>query len=82
MHRDTYVRLYVYIHIHIFRQIKCLDMYIFLYYRYGHVYRCICLGIYTHMWDVCMCEKKERKTDGERRKCVYVHVCVCTHPTF
>lgn len=55
-------------------------MYIFLYVRYGYVYRCICLCIYTCMWDVCMCEKKERKIEGEKEMCVCA--CMCVHISY
>ena len=58
-------------------------MYIFLCYRYGYVYRCVCLCIYTHTVG-CMhvWGKGEEDREGERGKCVYVHVCVCIQSHF
>lgn len=58
-------------------------MYIFLCYRYGYAYRCICLCIYTHNVG-CMhvWRKGEEDREGERGKCVYVHVCVCIQTHF
>lgn len=75
LHIDTCVRLYVYINTHIFRNIKRLDMYIFMCYRYSYVCRCICLSIYTCMWDVCMCEKRrgrQKERQGNVSLCMYV----------
>lgn len=51
-------------------------MCVFVCCRYGYVYRCICLCIYTRMWDICMCEKKERKTEErEGGVCMCMYVC-------
>lgn len=50
-------------------------MYIFMCYRYSYVCRCICLSIYTHMWDVCMCEKRrgrQKERQGNVSLCMYV----------